>query len=407
MRLFSLFFCCTLLMNQAALAQTKIIAQVNDDIISERDLQQRLAFIRLTGQADTTRTDIQDRLLKQLIDEKLKQQEARAADITVSDEEVQQAVKITLRQNGLKYDEVMRILKQNDLPASVIEDQIKSDLLYIRAIKKTAGPRADASDREVEAKLNEIKDKTGQKQYLLSEILLPVETPEKDAETYGLAMQLVIRMRDGESFEQIAREYSKAPSADKGGMVGWIGQDMMTPAVEEELSVMQPGQLSTPVKTPEGYRLIVLHAVRDPSDNNAAEQDVIHLMQIFLPQTFTSRQRQSVLRDLNMTKGSCDQFKSVGEQLKTTPRIDLGKVPISELPAPILSVIKRTHLMEPSTPLPIEGGELVLMPCAKEKISLLPGKDIIKMQLESQRLENIAQRRLRELRRNAVMEIRR
>ena len=65
MRLFSLFFCFTLLMNQAALAQTKIIAQVNDDIISERDLQQRLAFIRLTGQADTTRTDIQDRLLKQ------------------------------------------------------------------------------------------------------------------------------------------------------------------------------------------------------------------------------------------------------------------------------------------------------------------------------------------------------
>lgn len=405
MRLLSLVFCIAALFCTDVRAQTKIIAQVNDDIISELDLRQRLAFIRLTGQADTSRKDIRDRILKQLIDEKLKQQEARSAGIEVSDAEIKQAVKITLQQNGLKYDDVIRTLKQNDLPVSVIEDQIKSDLLYIRAIKKNAGPRADVSDREVETRIGEIKEKTDQRQYLVSEILLAFEDPEKDAETYGLAMQLIMRMRDGEVFEDIAEKYSKAPSADRGGMVGWIAEDMLTPVVREELSVMQPGQLSTPVKTDEGYKLFVLHAVRNPADS-ATQQEAVHLMQLFLPQTMPAKQRQAVMRDLNMTKGSCSQFKTVSEQLKTTPRIDLGKVLLGELPGPIHSVVNRTALLEPSQPLPIEGGDLIFMACSREKISPLPGKEDVKMQIESQRLEAIAQRRLRELRRNAVTEIR-
>ncbi len=405
MRLFSLFFCFAVLFSSQAQAQTKIIAQVNDDIISELDLQQRLSFIRLTGQADTTRKDIQDRILKQLIDEKLKQQEANAAGIEVSDEEIKHAVKITLQQNGLKYDDVIKLLKQNDLPLSVIEDQIKSDLLYIRAIKKNAGTRANVSDHEIETRIDEIKEKTDQKQFLISEILLPVETPEKDAEVYGQAMQLIMRMRDGEVFEDIAAKYSKAPNAAQGGMAGWMPENMLTPAIREELSVMRPGQLSTPVKTDEGYKLFVLHAVRDPADF-AAQQEIIHLMQMFLPQKFTTKQRQAVTRDLNMTKGSCDQFRAVSEQLKTTPRIDLGKVPFSELPAPIQSVINQTDLTTPSQPLPIEGGDLIFMICSREKASPLPAKEDIKMQLETQRLETIAQRRLRELRRDAVTEIR-
>ena len=405
MRLFLLILCSVVLSFSTALAQTKIIAQVNDDIISELDFKQRLKFIQLTGQADISDKEIQDRILKQLIDEKLKQQEARAAGIEISEEEIQQAVKITLKQNGLDYDKVRRQLKQNNLPLSVIEDQIKSDLLYIRAIKKNAGLRGEVSDREVEAKIGEIKKQINQKQYLLSEILLPVENEEKEDETYGLAMQLIMRMRDGEVFEEIAQKYSKAPSAQKGGLLGWISEEMLTPAIKEELSVMNPGQLSTPIKTPEGYQLFVLHAVRDPEDI-PDKQTVVHLMQIFLPDSFSAKQRQTVIRDLNMAKGSCSQFKAISEVLKTTPRIDLGKVPLGELPSPIFSVLNRTALLEPSQPLPIDGGALIFMMCSKEEISILPDKENIRMQIESQRLETIAQRRLRELRRESVTEIR-
>ena len=405
MRLYLLILFVFGLFSLNAQAQTKILAQVNDDIISELDLQQRLTFIRLTGQADTSRNDIQEQVLKQLVDEKLKQQEAREAGIEISDEEVLHALKITLHQNNLDYETVIKMLKKNGLPVSIIEDQIKSDLMFVRAIKKNAGLRADVSDREIDAKMAEIKDRVNQKQYLISEILLPLENPEQDGEIYGQAMQLIMRIRDGENFEKIASRYSKAPSAAKGGMVGWVGENTLSEEEKEEFSVLRPGQISTPVKTQNGYKIFVLHSFKDPNDFYQA-QETVHLIQLFLPESFTEKQKKAVLRDLNMTKGSCDQFKAVSEQLKTSPRVDLGKIPLNQLPDQIKSVINRTALLEPSLPLSIEGGSLIFMTCAREQHSSLPGKEEIKMQLEGIKLETLAQRRLRELRRSAVMELR-
>ena len=388
-----------------AQARSKILAQVNDDIISELDLQQRLKFIKLTGQADISRESVRQQVLKQLIDEKLKQQEGRNAGIVIESEEVEHAVKITLQQNGLNYDTVVQALKENNLPLSVIEDQIKSDLMFVRAIKKNAGLRAEISDRDIDLKMEEIKGRFHQKRYLLSEILLPVQENEQDAGVYGQAMQLIMLLKDGAEFEKIAAEYSKAPSAAKGGMAGWIAEDALSEEEKEEFSVLPAGQISTPVKTREGYKIFLLHAVQDPEDSEKIVEN-IHLLQLFIPDNFPDNQKKAVLRELNMTKGSCNQFQTVGEQLKTTPRIDLGKIPVDNLPSPIKSLVNRTALLEPSSPLQIDGGNLVFMVCSREKTSSFPEKDEIKAQMEGEKLETLAQRRLKELRRTAVTEFR-
>lgn len=404
MRLFLLIALSAVLWSPNASAQTKILAQVNDDIISELDFNRRLEFIKITGQADVKKKSVRDQIMKQLIDEKLKQQEARRAGVSVSEEEVRNAVKITLEQNGMSYDTAAKTLKEHNLPMSVIDEQIKSDLLYIRAIRKNAGARGEVSGREVDARMQEIEDMMGKKQYLLSEIVLPVASEEKADAVYGDAMKLVMRMRNGESFEDLAEKYSKAATAANGGLVGWISEDKMTEEVKEEVSVMQAGQVSTPVKTPEGYKLFALRAVREPE--HTGEQEVARLAQIFIPASFSAQKRAAVLRELNMTKGSCSQFISVAEQMKTTPRIDLGTVPVKDLPDPIARLLAKTPLLTPAAPLKIDGGELVIMTCSRETASPVPDKEEVKMQIEAKRLETIAQRRLRDLRREAVTEIR-
>lgn len=393
--LFTAFF----LLSPAFSAPAGILAVVNDDIVSDRDFDRRADFIRLTNQADPSRKDIRDRILKQLIDEKLKQQAARAAGVAVSDDEVDNAVRVTLRQNGLDYDAVVKLLRKNDLPLSVIEDQIKSDLLFLRAVKKTEGHRAEVTERDVDAKIGEIKEQSNQKHYLVSEILLPVDSPDRDGETYGLAMSLIMRLRDGEAFEDIAKRYSARAEPV------WVGERTLSPAEKEELSVMREGQLSQPVKTAEGYKLIVLHAVRDPESPDE-RQKLVRLTQMFLPDGLPAEKRAAALRDANMTRGSCDQFARVAQELKTTPRVDLGKMPENALPAPIRAVVARAGLLEPTAPLPIEGGDLVFMVCSRETASALPAKDEIRARIESDRIETLAQRRLRELRRAAVTEIR-
>lgn len=383
-------------------AQTRILAQVNEDIITERDFERRLKLLSVTNGIDTASRDIRDRLLNQLIDERLKRQEAARLDVTVSKAEVGQALKEALKQNGLDFDAVQKKMAVKGLSADVLEEQVESDLLYVRAIRKAEGRRFEPTEAEVEAKLSELTAQTKEKQYLLSEIRLPVAEDDDDGAVYGLAMKLIMQMRDGAAFEDLAARYSQSPSAAQGGFAGWIAESALDDAAREELELMRAGQLSSPVRVKDAYLILALRAVRSPEQMK--EQDAVRLVQLFLPDGLSNRAR--ILRELPLTKGSCDQFAGVSERLNTTPRVRLGAVPLSELPPPIAAAVQKTPLQHPTAPIKTDGGELILMPCAFEKLSPLPSKEAVKAQLETRALETAAARRMRELRREAVTEIR-
>ncbi len=384
-------------------AQTTIAAVVNDDIISDLDLEQRVKFIGATTSLDVESSDVRRRILKQLIDEKLKLQEAARAGVTVTDGDLKRAVDATLIQNGTDAGKMKALLKKHGLPYSIVEDQIKSDLLFVKALRRMSGQRSEVSDAEVETKMAEIENKISETQYLLSEIFLPVTEKDKDGAVYGQAVQIIMKLREGVPFEKLAEKYSRAPSAENGGLLGWVAESAVEPEMKEELAQMEAGQVSSPVRTENGYTVIALRARRSPEDMK--EQDALRMAQIFLP-AGKPKEREKILKRIDMTAGSCTQFISLAEQLKTTPRADLGKVPVSDIPSPILDRVRDIGLMQPSKPLGIDGGELVFMVCAREKVSPVPSKEELKMQIESQRLEMMARRRLRELRRSAITEIR-
>lgn len=391
-----------LLLSTAVRAQTQILAQVNDDIVSKRDFDRRLALLKITDNVDTGSRDVQKQLLNQLIDEKLKRQEAARAGVSVSGAEVKQAVKEAMRQNGLDFDTVQKKMAVNGLSSDVLEQQVESDLLFVRAIRKTAGRQSEPTESEVDAKLAELTAQTKEKQYLLSEIKLLVKTESDDAAVYGQAMQLIMQMRDGANFEDLAAKNSQSASAGRGGFVGWIAESALDAPVREELSLMRAGQLSSPVRVKDAYLILALRAVRSPEQMK--EQEAVRLVQLFLPDNFSKR--TEALRELPMTKGDCSRFKALSERLNTTPRVELGAVPVADLPPAIADAVRKTKLRFPTAPIKIDGGELILMPCAFEKLSPLPSKEAIKAQLETRALETAAARRMRELRREAITEIR-
>ena len=391
-----------LLLSTAVRAQTQILAQVNDDIVSKRDFDRRLALLKITDNVDTGSRDVQKQLLNQLIDEKLKRQEAARAGVSVSGAEVKQAVKEAMLQNGLDFDTVQKKMAVNGLSSDVLEQQVESDLLFVRAIRKTAGRQSEPTESEVDAKLAELTAQTKEKQYLLSEIKLLVKTESDDAAVYGQAMQLIMQMRDGANFEDLAAKNSQSASSGRGGFVGWIAESALDAPVREELSLMRAGQLSSPVRVKDAYLILALRAVRSPEQMK--EQEAVRLVQLFLPDNFSKR--TEALRELPMTKGDCSRFKALSERLNTTPRVELGAVPVADLPPAIADAVRETKLRFPTAPIKIDGGELILMPCAFEKLSPLPSKEAIKAQLETRALETAAARRMRELRREAITEIR-
>ncbi len=70
------------------------------------------------------------------------------------------------------------------------------------------------------------------------------------------ADQLYLRIKKGENFESLARQYSTCPSKSKGGDLGWFSEGQMVREFENEVKRMGVGSISKPVRTQFGFHLI-------------------------------------------------------------------------------------------------------------------------------------------------------
>ncbi len=102
-------------------------------------------------------------------------------------------------------------------------------------------------------------------------ILLTAEQRSED-EARALAEALVQRLRDGESFADLAAEFSEDPvSAENGGDLGWIDIGVMMPSFEQALFAMEAGAISDPVQTEFGWHIIRLDEVEEPRGQSFEE----------------------------------------------------------------------------------------------------------------------------------------
>ncbi len=72
----------------------------------------------------------------------------------------------------------------------------------------------------------------------------------------GEAVAISKKLATGSKFEELARQYSKCPSREKGGDLGFFGHGMMVKEFEDAAFSMPVGQVSKPVKTQFGFHLI-------------------------------------------------------------------------------------------------------------------------------------------------------
>ena len=91
------------------------------------------------------------------------------------------------------------------------------------------------------------------KEYNASHILVETETEAKE---------LLLRLKNGADFSELAKTYSTGPSGAQGGNLGWFGQGAMVPTFENAVIKLKIDELSVPVQTQFGWHLIKLNDVR-------------------------------------------------------------------------------------------------------------------------------------------------
>ena len=238
----------------------KIAAVVNDEIISTRDLQNRVNLFLMTTRTPLnpqTKNMIFGRVLNNAIEEKLKLQAAEKEGITISPKELATSIQQFEKNNNISNGELKKILAQNNVDMDAFESQMKADLAWVRLVRRKMYSDAQVTQKELEKAMADDKTDLSTPKYFVSEIYIR----KKDAKDLSV---LVNNLRQDPRFELYAMQFSQSPTAANGGRLGWLNKGKLPEEIEKKLDKMHEGEISDPILYGEGYYIVRLDKTFDP-----------------------------------------------------------------------------------------------------------------------------------------------
>lgn len=243
-----------------------IAAVVNDEAISMSDVRARTKLVLVSsGLPDNPdiRAKITPQVIESLIEEQLKLQEAARNKISVSDEEVQDGLKVIAEQNKYDAAKFTMLLEKSGVPKNTLLHQIKAQLAWNKVVKDVLRRRVDVNESDVNVRLERMKSKVGQTEYLVSQIYLPLDNAKRNPETIQFAGRMAKELQAKKApFGPVAAQFSKAAGAENGGSLGWIQPGQLGDDLDKVLLTMAEGQVSDPIKTQTGLYLLFLQKKR-------------------------------------------------------------------------------------------------------------------------------------------------
>ena len=395
----------------------KIVAVVNGDAITSGDVLARGRLFALSTGLPVT-PDVLARLrpqvLKQLVDERLRLQEVQRRRIVVGDREIAQAIEEIEQRNGMAKGALGSALKGRGVALRTLIDQVRVQLGWTRVLREELGSKADISDAEIAEQQRLFKLQTGQPEYHVGEIFIPIDDPAKSGDAQRFAETVIGELRQGAPFPVVAAQFSQAQTALQGGDLGWVRSNQLDPEVASVIKEMPPGAVSNPVKVPGGIDIVTLVAKRVTGQERST---VLHVRQVFIPFTSavnpaapTEQQRKAVetAAQISKTAKSCSDMDAANERAGKTRPSDPGEVHLETVgSAPLRALMSSLPVDQASRPLVASEGVAVMMVCSREtKTDTAPPKADISNRLLSERIELTSRQMLRDLRRRAVMDMR-
>ena len=394
--------------------QRRATARVNGNIITGTDVEHRVALIVAANETAVPPEEM-DRLrmqvLRNLIDETLQVQEAAALEMTVTAEEVDDAYnRFAAERFDRGPEQMAEYLETIGSSPRTLKRQIQGELAWDRLLRRNVAPFVNISSEEVNEVLARLEATQGQYEYRVAEIFMEA-TPNTREAVLANANQIVQQLRQGGSFVAYARQYSDASSAAQGGDLGWLQlAQLQSPTLENAVQQMEPGQLVGPIEIPGGFSMLLLIDRRqigmpDPRDA------LLSLKQIsldFAPGTpeseaqLKAEQFAATVQGMNGCGDVDEKAAAIGAVV-----VENDEIAVRALPEALQSIMLQLNVGQATPPFgDLQQGVRVLMLCGRDDPQRVggPSFDDIMNSLENERINRRAQRYLRDLRRDAVIE---
>ena len=264
----------------------RVVAVVNQDVITWSELYKAMEA-DASPKIKEMQKDEQSKVFKEneaifletLINIRLQLQEAKKAGLKVSDEELKEAIDGIKKKYSMSDDAFSESLKNEGFTLAEYKKRLSEQILISKLVNLQIRNKIVVTDEDLR------KYVTGNKEllentesYRISQILLK---KQKDADTSTLeekAGVLLKKIEQGESFSDLATQYSEDPSAKAGGGLGLVKKSQLNKNFTDIISKMKPGDVSKPFWTEAGIHIIKLESRTEVKSNDEALEEARNLL---------------------------------------------------------------------------------------------------------------------------------
>lgn len=255
---------------RAIVTVDRIIAVVNDEIITQKELAARVDFalrqLRQQGTPLPPREVIERQLLERLIGDRVQMQHARDIGLRVDNAELDKAMERIAADNKLSVAQMRATLERDGVPFDKFREDIRSEITLARLREREVAQKIVITESEIDNFIQNQQAQPGQgDEFNVSHILVSVPenaSPEQLQARRARAEEALAQIRGGADFRQVAAAFSDAPEALQGGLLGWRKSDRLPTLFLDALRALQAGQLSELLRSPNGFHILRLNERR-------------------------------------------------------------------------------------------------------------------------------------------------
>lgn len=401
------------LFGQTMPSVVKATAIINGDVITQSDVDQRLSLLAIANEGQIPADEI-DRLrqqvLRNLIDETLQIQAAKAEKIEIRASDIDKTVVRVAANVKQTPDQLGAYLVANGSSINSLRRQIEGELSWQRLQRAKIESGVSVGEDEVKAVLDKMTASKGTEEYRVGEIFLSA-SPSSEAQTIANANKILEQLKSGQSFQAYARQYSEASTAAVGGDLGWVRPEQLPVPIAAAVRQMSPGAVSNPIPIPGGVSIIAVQDTRkiltaDPRDA------VLSLKQVSIgfPKGISRTQAEPMVArfaEAARSVGGCGGAEKIAADFNGEV-VTSDQVKLRDLPPALQKLMLPMQVGQATQPFgSLDEGVRVLVMCGRDEVSPNePSYDQVFNQLSEERINVRSRRYLRDLRRDAVIEFR-
>ena len=388
-------------------------AMVNGAVITGTDVDQRTALLVAASEGEIPDAELQrvrEQVLRNLIDETLKIQEAVSQEIVISRDEVNRRYAQVASSNfGSDTGKMDAYLASIGSSADSLKRQIEGEMAWERLQRRQIAPFINVSEEEVRELLARMEESRGTDEYRIGEIFLASTPATRDA-TMENARRVVTQLQQGGSFVAYARQFSDASTAVVGGDLGFVRLETLPAEMQTVARGMSVGQLVGPFEIPGGFEIMYLIDKRqilmaDPRDAVLNLKQIAISFQPGITEAAAAGRIDEFSRTVQSMRGCGDVDRAAATINANVVTND--RVVVRDLPDQLQPALLELQVGQSTPPFgSIADGVSVLMLCGRDDPKSANSPDFEQMmgQLENDRIAKRAQRYLRDLRNDAYIE---